>query len=82
MHEEPADERQRIGRVRLQAVRVHRQLARLRGMFHRPNPGSPTITPRSPLLFALWRRSLTALTMKWALCTSARGYCSTNWTPR
>jgi zinc transporter len=38
MHEEPADERQRIGRVRLQAVRVHRQLAQLRGMFHRLEP--------------------------------------------
>jgi zinc transporter len=35
MHEEPADERHRIGRVRLQAVRVHRQLAQLRAMFHR-----------------------------------------------
>lgn len=38
MHEEPADERQRIGRVRLQAVRVHRQLAQLRSMFHRLEP--------------------------------------------
>jgi zinc transporter len=35
MHEEPADERQRIGRVRLQTVRVHRQLAQMRTMFHR-----------------------------------------------
>jgi zinc transporter len=35
MHEEPADERHRIGRVRLQAVRVHRQLAQLRSVFHR-----------------------------------------------
>ncbi|MGB6314588.1 MAG: hypothetical protein WBG13_18795, partial [Pseudolabrys sp.] len=26
LHQEPDDERQRIGRVRLQAVRVHRQL--------------------------------------------------------
>lgn len=38
MHEEPADERQRIGRVRLQAVRIHRQLAQLRSMFHRLEP--------------------------------------------
>jgi zinc transporter len=38
MHEEPADERQRIGRVRLQAVRMHRQLAQLRSMFHRLEP--------------------------------------------
>jgi zinc transporter len=38
MHEEPADERHRIGRVRLQAVRVHRQLAQLRSMFHRIEP--------------------------------------------
>jgi zinc transporter len=38
MNEEPADERQRIGRVRLRAVRVHRQLAQLRSMFHRLKP--------------------------------------------
>jgi zinc transporter len=38
LHEEPADERRRIGRVRLQAVRVHRQLAQLRGVFHRVEP--------------------------------------------
>jgi zinc transporter len=38
MHEEPADERHRIGRVRLQAVRVHRQLAQLRAVFHRLEP--------------------------------------------
>jgi zinc transporter len=38
MHEEPSDERQRIGRVRLQAVRVHRQLAQLRAMFYRLEP--------------------------------------------
>jgi zinc transporter len=38
MHEEPADERQRIGHVRLQTVRVHRQLAQMRAMFHRLEP--------------------------------------------
>jgi zinc transporter len=38
LHEEPDDERQRIGRVRLQSVRVHRQLAQLRSMFHRLEP--------------------------------------------
>lgn len=38
MNDEPADERQRIGRVRLQTVRVHRQLAQLRSMFHRLEP--------------------------------------------
>src|SRR5262249_51459841 len=38
MHDEPADERQRIGRVRQQAVRVHRQLAQLRSVFHRLEP--------------------------------------------
>src|SRR5215468_2667371 len=38
MHEEPDDERQRLGRIRLQSVRVHRQLAQLRGMFHRLEP--------------------------------------------
>src|SRR5215470_2459835 len=35
MGEEPADERHRIAHVRLQAMRVHRQLAQLRSMFHR-----------------------------------------------
>jgi zinc transporter len=38
MHDELSDQRLRIGRVRLQAVRVHRQLAQLRGMFHRIEP--------------------------------------------
>ena len=38
MHEEPADEQHRIGRVRLQAVRVHRQLAQLKTMFARLEP--------------------------------------------
>ena len=35
MHGGFADERPRVGRVRLQAVRVHRHLAQLRAMFHR-----------------------------------------------
>ena len=35
MHGGSADERPRVGRVRLQAVRVHRHLAQLRHMFHR-----------------------------------------------
>ena len=35
MHDGAADERPRVGRVRLQAVRVHRHLAQLRAMFHR-----------------------------------------------
>jgi len=35
MHDEPADHRPRLGRVRSQAVRVHRHLQQLRGMFHR-----------------------------------------------
>lgn len=38
MNEEPADEQHRIGRVRLQAVRVHRQLAQLKTMFQRLEP--------------------------------------------
>ena len=38
MGDAPSDHRPRIGRVRLQAVRVHRQLALLRGMFHRLEP--------------------------------------------
>jgi zinc transporter len=38
LDEEPTDDRHRIGRVRLQAVRVHRQLAQMRAMFHRLEP--------------------------------------------
>ena len=38
LHEEPYGDRRRLGRVRLQAVRVHRQLAQLRGVFHRVEP--------------------------------------------
>lgn len=38
MQEEPADEQRRIGKVRLQAVRVHRQLAQLKTMFARLEP--------------------------------------------
>ncbi|HEY1474697.1 MAG TPA: CorA family divalent cation transporter [Pseudolabrys sp.] len=39
MHsDEVSDQRPRIGRIRLQAVRVHRQLALLRAMFHRLEP--------------------------------------------
>jgi zinc transporter len=38
MKDEPADEQRRIARVRLQAVRVHRQLAQLRSMFLRLEP--------------------------------------------
>ena len=38
MGDAPTDHRPRIGRIRLQAVRVHRQLAQLRGMFHRIEP--------------------------------------------
>jgi zinc transporter len=38
MHGGSDDERPRVGRLRLQAVRVHRHLAQLRSMFHRLEP--------------------------------------------
>lgn len=38
MRDEPVDDRAGIGRVRLQAVRVHRQLAQLRSVFARLEP--------------------------------------------
>lgn len=38
MRDEPNNDRPRIGRVRLQAVRIHRQLSQLRSMFHRLEP--------------------------------------------
>jgi len=38
MGDAPTDHRPRIGRIRLQAARAHRQLSQLRGMFHRIEP--------------------------------------------
>lgn len=38
MRDEPADEQRRVGKVRLQAARVHRQLAQLKAMFARLEP--------------------------------------------
>jgi zinc transporter len=38
LHEEPGNERAHLGRVRLQAARLHRQLAQLRSLFHRIEP--------------------------------------------
>lgn len=35
LKDEPIDDRSRIGRVRMQSVRIHRQLAQLRAVFHR-----------------------------------------------
>ena len=58
MGDEPSDHRPRIGRVRLQAVRVHRQLALLRGMFHRLEPRVAAQPCRR------WRRRSRALAQK------------------
>lgn len=38
MHDAPEHDRHRLGRIRLQAVRVHRQLAQLKAMFQRLEP--------------------------------------------
>jgi zinc transporter len=57
MHDELSDQRPRIGRVRLQAVRVHRQLAQLRSMFHR-------IEPRMAAHNAAIAQAVRALTQK------------------
>lgn len=38
MHDTPGDDRHRLGRIRLQSVRVHRQLAQLKSMFIRMEP--------------------------------------------
>ena len=83
MHDEPADQRPRIGRVRLQAVRVHRQLAQLRGMFHRLEPRMAAEHAGGGAGDrARWRRSSTPSTTRSARCTSAPGCCSTRWRPR
>jgi zinc transporter len=81
MHEEPDDERQRIGRVRLQAVRVHRQLAQLRGMFHRLEPRLAAHDTIVAAANGHWRKSSMQSTMRSARCTSAPGFCSTNSAP-
>lgn len=61
MHDEPADERQRIGRVRLQAVRVHRQLAQLRGMFLRLEPNLAAYNAEIATAIRLLAQKLDAL---------------------
>jgi zinc transporter len=61
MHDEPADERQRIGRVRLQAVRVHRQLAQLRNMFHRLEPNLAAHNAKVAAAIRLLAQKLDAL---------------------
>jgi zinc transporter len=38
LHDEPGSERSRLGKVRLQSVRMHRHLAQLRSLFHRIEP--------------------------------------------
>lgn len=38
LHEESGNEREHLGKVRLQAVRLHRQLSQLRSLFHRIEP--------------------------------------------
>jgi zinc transporter len=38
LREDLSDERQRLARLRLQVVRVHRQLAQLKSLFHRLEP--------------------------------------------
>src|SRR5262249_23492018 len=61
MHDEPADERQRIGKVRLQAVRVHRQLAQLRSMFHRLEPNLAAHNAKNAPAIRLLAQKLDAL---------------------
>jgi zinc transporter len=57
LHDDLGDERQRIARVRLQVVRVHRQLAQMRSLFHR-------LEPRIAASHASLVASLRALTEK------------------
>ena len=57
LHDDLGDERQRIARVRVQVVRVHRQLAQMKALFHRLEP---RIAASHPLLVA----PLRALTEK------------------
>jgi hypothetical protein len=76
------DERHKISRVRMQSVRVHRQLAQLRTMFHRLEPRVGPTMRRSLRRSARWRRSSTPSTTRSVRCMSARGSCSTRSTPR
>ena len=77
-----ADQRPRIGRVRLQAVRVHRHLAQLRAHVSPLEPRMAADSRRSRRRSARWRRSSTPSTTRSARCTSAPGCCSTKSPPK
>jgi len=44
--DEPSDERQRLGRIRMQTVRIQRQLSHIRSLFHRIEPRLAGEQPR------------------------------------
>ncbi|MGE0563098.1 MAG: CorA family divalent cation transporter [Pseudolabrys sp.] len=51
LSDEPDDERSRIGRIRMQTVRIHRQLKHLRAVFHRLE--SRLIAENAPIAHAI-----------------------------
>jgi len=61
MNDGATDERPRIGKVRLQAVRVHRQLAQLRGIFHRLDQRMHTENAAAALAIRALAQKLDAL---------------------
>ncbi len=61
MDEEPTDDRHRIGRVRLKAVRVHRQLAQMRSMFHRLEPRLAHDHPEAAIVVEALAQKLDAI---------------------
>jgi zinc transporter len=65
--------------VRLQAVRVHRQLAQLKTMFQRIEPRmAADNAPVAQAMRALAQK-LDAIDHEVPRCTSGRGCCSTRW---
>ena len=82
LHEEPADERHRIGRVRLQSVRIHRQLAQLRGLFHRVEPRVAADNAAVGEAIGTLAQKLDAIDHEMASLHERARLCSTRWPPR
>ncbi|MEH2498725.1 Mg2+ and Co2+ transporter CorA [Bradyrhizobium sp. AZCC 1678] len=75
LHDEIDEERLRLGRVRLQAIRTRRQLSQIRALFHRlETTSNPKPCCRR---CASLRRSSTRSTTSSARSMSARGCCRT-----
>jgi zinc transporter len=77
LHDEIDDQRMRLGRVRLQAIRTRRQLSQIRALFHRVEMREDVESEALLTAMRKWRRSSTRSTTNTARCTSGRGCCRT-----